>query len=650
MTDDPFGNLEFASGSDSLNSEEFIDIVHDPDILYYHIKDAHEKAQQDLTINAGDKAPGVKVHAKVEVFQSAIQYVEAFGIYLLAYIKGRETFLDDLIKITPGEVETLFKHLQDDQIDDWLDTNDIDEGYQTLLETLFGYLYLDQDSVSRPDGDDVTEVELKEIITASTNAINHELESIGEFYTTFHDIYNAVKHGNRAIPQTEIAFQIAPSDGAEEPSADVDLDMNFVLFVCKNNNGEPYLTGLPIDYLLEHTLAIVEKTHDLFTHLKTVSHAIIKEEPFNISFFTYSETNPDKDDPTASDWVLVHNPNGIIILPRTEDTAALQSGPTEWNFAGRLELDGNTLIIKTQDDDNISNDYPIQNSFVHQDLVGLTPQSIVGLTLNFTINDLDALQYYELLQVQDLVEENSLHDITVIDERTDTEFPVGIPNDSLDLDLEDFLIRERMEQIALLQKITQRKIPVPLDISEEQCDVIDECIQTDLTRDEAIEAVEILDQLGTNREFTEIIVEKMTLSRDVINAEYIDIFPGTVDITLKHDEMGEIHSDEVKKARLPTRIIDITFDELVESFRTDPDTLDAVLNQIPQDLNPSSTPSKVYVHSRRSEPGFWSTKHKLRIEVIDKSYGAHPPIRCQLCGEATMDFKQHLLEGCSVVS
>jgi hypothetical protein len=407
MTEESLENLEFTSGSSSLDPAEFIDIIHDPDVLYYCIKDAHNKAQQDLTIDAANKTEDVKIHAKVEVFQSAIQYVEAFGIYLLAYIKGRDTFLDDLIKTNPSEVEAFFEHLQDDQIDDWLDANDIDEDYQTLLETLFGYLYVDQDSVTRSDGKDVTEEDLEEAITESTNAINHELNSVGEFYTTFHDIYNAVKHGNRALPQIENAFQISPSDGAEEPSADVELDMEFVLFVCKNHNGEPYLTGLPIDYLLEHTLAIVEKTHRLFTHLKTVSHAAIKDEPFDISFFTYSEASTETDE-APSDWIVAQHPSGIVILPRTEETAALLSELQEWTFAARLELGGESLIIKTRNDDEITDEYPISASIVQQGLVGLTPRPIMGLTINFTINDLDALQYYELLQLQDLLAEDSL--------------------------------------------------------------------------------------------------------------------------------------------------------------------------------------------------------------------------------------------------
>jgi hypothetical protein len=75
--------------------------------------------------------------------------------------------------------------------------------------------------------------------------------------------------------------------------------MRLFLFVWKNHNGEPYLIGLPIDYLLKRTLAIVKKTHRLFIHPETVSHAVISDEPFDISFFTSSETSIDTDEPSS---------------------------------------------------------------------------------------------------------------------------------------------------------------------------------------------------------------------------------------------------------------------------------------------------------------------------------------------------------------
>ncbi|WP_435079946.1 hypothetical protein [Halococcus sp. AFM35] len=573
MTDDPLGDLEFSGDSESRTPEEFIDIIHDPDVLYCYIKDAHNKARDDLIIDAGDITEEVHVHAKVEVFQSAIQYVEAFGIYLLAYIKGRENLIADLIRTKPSEVETFFEYLQNDEIDEWLAENEIEDDYQTVLETIFGYLYLD--TVEHPGEGEFTDEELQSKIDDSTVVLDSELRSIGEFYTMFHDVYNAVKHGNRAIPQSLNELQFTPHEGDDETDGeaiDAAVDMEFVLFVCKNSQGEPYLTILPIDFLLEHTLSVIEKTHNLFTHLKTISHAVIKNEPFDISFFTYTETTTDENEQNKDsepDWITAHQPGGIFILPRTEQTAALLSEPAEWTFAARLTLDDDTLVLTTRNNNDISDDYPILVSITQQGLVGLTPRPILNLTINFTINDLDALQYYELLQFQDFLEDRALDSTRVVDEQSDTEIPVGTPDDFPLPELEEFLNRERMEQIALLQKITQQRIPMPLAVSADQEAIIDKCIEANLTREDAVEAVENIEQLGTDREFTEIVVEKRSPSMDVLETEYIDSLPGTVDFTLTDDETGENDTHDAGTVRFPTHVNDVTFDELVESFHTD---------------------------------------------------------------------------------
>jgi hypothetical protein len=59
-----------------------------------------------------------------------------------------------------------------------------------------------------------------------------------------------VKHGNRALLQAENSFTL--SRGNEEKTS-VDLDMDFGVFICKNDQGQPYLVTIPIEYLIDHT-------------------------------------------------------------------------------------------------------------------------------------------------------------------------------------------------------------------------------------------------------------------------------------------------------------------------------------------------------------------------------------------------------------
>jgi hypothetical protein len=272
----------------------------------------------------------------------------------------------------------------------------------------------------------------------------------------------------------------------------------------------------------------------------------------------------------------------------------------------------------------------------------------MNFSVTFTINDLDATQYYELLRLQDFLKDDSLAEITVHDDQTGTTYPVGIPEDFPLPNLEELLEEERMEQVALLQRITQRHIPVPLAVSKEQIEVIDEAIEADLERDNAFEVVDKLEEFGQSEQFTEIVVEKINSDGDVIESEYIDALPGTVNISLTDNESGEQYDPE--KIRAPTRIMDATYEEIVESLKSDPDALDAILDQIPRSAVPElkNTPSNLFVLYEENEPGFWFVKDELRIQVIETSV-AHPPIRCGLCGQATSDVKYHLLSECPVL-
>jgi hypothetical protein len=645
MTDDPLEGHEFTTGEDEERSpEEFVDLLHDPDILYYHIKDSHAKAQKGLDVDAGDKVGKVQAFAKVEVFQSAIQYVEAFSIYLIAYLKGRENLIDDLTTTYPGDVEDFYSALDGDRIEEWLEAEGIEEDYQTLLETVFGYLYLE--TVEHPEEGELDDEKLQEKIEESTEVLAREIRSIGEFYTTFHDIYNAVKHGNRVIPETQNEFVLTPSDEDGE-SIEAEVDMDFVLFVCKNHDGDPYTVLLPIDYLLEKTLSITETVHGLFNHLKEVSEAVLEEKEFDISFFAYKEAEEGSAE-SDPDWIRGHHKSGIFILPRTEETIDFLSEPSEWTFSGRLELKGDELHVSTENDDEISDKFPIEVSVMEKGFKGMTPQPLMGFSVTFTINDLDATQYYELLKLQDFLSDDSLAGITVHDEQTGTTYPTGVPDDFPLPNLEELLEEDRMEQVALLQTITQRHIPVPLAVSEEQIEVIDEAIEADLERDDAFEAVDKLKEIGQSEQYTEIVVEKINPDVEVIESEYIDAPPGTLNISLTDDKSGEQYDPE--KIRVPTRITDATYEEVVESLKSDADALDKILGQIPRTAvwELENTPSNLFVLYQENEPGFWFRKDELHIQVGETSV-AHPPIRCDLCGQSTSDVESHLLGECPVL-
>lgn len=618
MSTDPFDNISFTTDSgQTVSNRDFIDLVHDPDILYYHIKDSYNKAQQDLTIETSGKDTEVNIHANVEVFQSAIQYVEAFGIYLRAYIKGRENFIEYLIRTRPEHVEELYKAVSNDETDDWLTDNEITDDFDTVIREICGYAHADIENVQR-DGENITQGELDEAIERSVEAITTEINRIGEFYTTFHPIYNAIKHGNRAIPQNNSSFELSPNN-EDHSSVTLDPDMNFVMFLCKNQNGSPYLTGLPIDYLMEHTLEIIERTHHLFKQIKSVSEATITDETFDLPFYRpVEETSEDLEEETTDspiEWITVQFASGIIILPRLPELETCISEPLQRTSAARLEITSGDIMVSTDNTDTVSEEYPIKTITTQTGLVGLSPQPIHEFKISFTLDDLDAEQYLEILKLDDAATNDESLSITIIDNSSDTEFVLGTPEEFPQINVPEFLPREEIRQIAVLQTITQRRLPAPINLGDDQREVIQDIIDESPTREEAVATVEELEHLGNEREITLFRVEKLTPDGELLEETTVGVSEGTIDLTFTHDETGESWSStEEEKMEFPLAITGKQYDEVVEELENDINIVEEYLNHVPRTQEDTERIG-MKVRTGIVEDNLWGRTHELTFQV-----------------------------------
>lgn len=644
MTGEAFDGSSISSfNAENATDQEFIDLIHDPDVLYYYIKDAYNKSQQDLTVETEGKDTQVNIHSKVEVFQSAIQYVEAFGIYLTAYIKNRDELINHLIKTSPSDVEGFFEAVSAEHTDDWLDENEISDDLEAIIREIYGYAHAEPENVQR-DGEALTEAEFNEAIEDSVDAITTEIDRIGEFYTTFHPIYNAVKHGNRAIPQATNSFEISPNED-DRSSVTIDPEINFVLFVCKNKNGDPYIAGLPIDYLIEHTLEIIERAHRLFSQVKTVSAAAITDGSFDLPFYSLSEgsserADEDSDEP-PTEWITAQFAGGIIILPRLPELEGLISEPLQRTAAARLEISNGTIFVTTDNTDNISAEYPIETSFTQTGLVGLSPQPIHEFKISFTLDDLDAHQYHEILEIQDAAENIESLTIEVIDNSTDTEFTLGRPENFPSFNIPEFLPREEIKQIALLQIITGTRLAVPLDLSGEQRTIVQELIDENPSREEAIDAVEELEQLGDERELTLFRVEKQTPEGELLDETNAAVADGTIDLTFTDDETGESWtSTEEEEMEFPLAITGKRYDEVVAEIEHDVDVVEQYLSHFPQSQEDADRVG-MKVRTGIVKDNIWGRTHELTFQVPGDP-NEHPPLRCPLCDATTRNLVRHL--------
>jgi len=644
MTDDFMEGVEFSSGSETRTAGEFVDRTHDSDLLYYYIQDAYEKAEGGVDIDANGKEEKVRIHSQIEVFQSSIQYVEAFGIYLLSYIKGREDFIENLIQTRPNQLRSFFESLNNGTEDEFFYRHGINEDYEDTLKRLFGYVFID----NIEDGK-ISEQEVKEAIDQSIDVLDANIRRIGEFYLYFHEIYNAVKHGNRVLPQAENSFTL---NRANKEELSVDLDMEFVVFICKNDQGQPYLVIIPIEYLIDHSLQIVEKVHRVFNYLKQVSNAATTDEPIDLSFFKFEET----DDDPEQEWLTATHQSGVIILPKIEELEELQE-PIELTFPARIEINHQTLYIKTRFDEKPSDEYPLLLTILQKGLVGLSPQPILGLDFNIDIGDLDVFQYHELLKLEKVeLEKDGVDEIIVYDEQADEEIDTGQPEDlGYEPPEEKPLTKEKIEQLALLQKITEERIPVPLPftIAKKQAEVIERCLDSDLTRDDAVDAVEELREIGEINHMTTVYVEEVLPTGQTVRSEVVGQYPGKIsfyDLEFETEEGRENFEEEWGDpgSTLGFNVsgYDGGFDDLIEFLQTDVSNLERVLSQfdVPQK---ESGLAPLRIEYELGEPGFWYTENALWFKFPKLEYNISESNTCPICkSPMPTDFPTHLAEDC----
>lgn len=646
MPDDFLGSIEFSGESGDHTPEEFIDLTHDPDILYYYILDAKEKLDSGIEIDADGKEDEVLVHAKVEIFQSVMQYVEAFSIYYLAYIKGREDLIEYLISTYPEEVKTFYQKLSRDEVGEYLEEYDINSEYRALLEMLFGYRFVseeaDEEQLAQIDLEESSFDSIEELVEYSAGILDGRIQDVGQFYLDFGNAYNAVKHGNRAIPQVGGEFHLSSEDGED---IGLGVDLEFVQFLCRHE-GDAYITAIPIDHLLEHSLSIADTVHDLFTYLRRIAQAAIDEKrEFSVPLFEPAKGSGD----SGQQWTKVWNEDSVIILPVTDEIAELMSeSEVERTLACCLWLEGNAIVIETKNDEDITDDYPVLATITQQGIQGLTPRPRMNMEVNINLTDLDVQHYLDLLELKDATADGAVTQTQFRDEAVGEEFNLGELETMMDLSsIQDPYDRELMEQLAVLQTITGTRIPAPMELIPAQIEVIEDWMQSNRESEDAEDAVKELQDIGDHLDSTLVFIDRITPDEEVTEEQYVGMVPGRVDFDFEfRTDEGRERFEEMWE---PSQQFSVslygysgTYGELVSHLEEDIERVYEVLESLGNGIGPIPD---IRVQYTLGEPGFWRTEHKLRLQVIETGQ-SHGPMECPLCGEVTTDVRTHFSEEC----
>ena len=543
-----FSTIDFPGG---YSSDEYFIANNNPELLYDYLVDLDNRFEIERL--SSDEDSNIRNYFVVDFLRGTMQYAEQFGIYLWSRLKENSDVVDDFISTT---ISNYYEAIDEDEIEDFLDDNEVSESYEQRVKSAFNYDYSPDEDLSevlQPHSgyEQLSDREVRKKIEESVLIINNIIEMVASFYIEFRDFYNAVKHGNRVSFERELEVE-------ENMYLDGDLKVRepYVSALCKKSGssggGEAYILNYPLNRMLSRSRYILEEIHKMFEFLHSIHSSRAQDEdgvPFRTLTRTQAtpaedkgvshqiestrlghlivrglrkltsiapdalkgrlktiEVNPDSVPATDSrEYIEFWSEEVKFILPKTEEFVDSFSVP-EPQLAARLSVKNNTLIVGTESDTERSREYPSLISYRPQSRPGARLDITSMFNFNTSSRYMDFKQYCELLKLSE--ESRELSRVTFKIKNENIEITESCDPESFSYNGElGSLDREIAEFVARLQTITQRNIPLPTTMTQEQAEFLQENMDEVDTRDDAQSVVSELQSLGENVEKTHVFVD-----------------------------------------------------------------------------------------------------------------------------------------------
>jgi hypothetical protein len=510
-----FEHTEFVSESKAQNPETVIQERQNPEIAYAHICKLAGTVNRGLSAVPEEQRDTVEVYSVVDLFRATMQYIEEFGSYLRYLILDKDSFINEIIRTSSGDIRPLFEAFLEDEFDEYLQRHDVDTDPDQILSLIFGYRAVQEGMISfseeeseeirsdvevtdlelhgAEDADIPDAVEIEVLVEDSLEHVRTKLKNIAVFYLNFREAYNAVKHGNRVTVGESTGFELGNNELLDDR---IILDDAIIQFLCKysgSQGGDPYLLTIPCSVLEEKTLNVVEDVYTLYTQSYDVA-TLEEGEDINLSFWkSTGDGGRDK-----NDLIHIANPDFRVLLPRDvmpdviEDLKVPEESVVEW--IGNWSLVGDTLKFELEYGSEPTPEHPIHVEINWEKTDGDIHEFGEG-KFNFSVDpdDLSVEQYFETLDIQNQDEIR----------RVEFEFPgsdetyqqqLEEPFEGIDLpEPEDRDILEFVKRVGLA---TDTRIPLPEFITKKHREVYDEYKDCGLDSDTAEEIISELQDRG----------------------------------------------------------------------------------------------------------------------------------------------------------
>lgn len=461
---------------------EFINHFHDPDLLYFYIKEIYDTKDVKERLNEvpDDKKKLVACIYKLEVFRATMQYVEEFAMYFLAYMEDYKNIGEKLVRgSTTKEVRIFFENLKNGKENEFSQKNKSMD-FNDLLMELFGY-----NSFLRSKDYKDSKDKFDEMIKESIETIRKNLLSVAKYYLDYLKIYNALKHGSRIFPviQNQMKLGDEYSDNNQKDS---------IIAICKDDGelAKPYTFISPLEYVIDESFAITKKTHSLFSYLRNlIRNKLIDPNKSKTSFF---KSIP-KDNPQKNYIKAIRNRN--IMIAEIPDDFEYNKKPLCTSFAFKIVLKGKNIFFHTKFEKEKSLEYPFLVDSKIDFSSDLTPTYTNKIHFNFDLYDLHIGQYLDLVKISKLQENDQIKKITLMNDLTNEKIQSTNGNDINFPQILESPKKDLLKFLFKLEKATGELIPLPLFTSKKQDQIIDENINKKLSK---VNAEEIVAKLKSN--------------------------------------------------------------------------------------------------------------------------------------------------------
>ena len=512
MTEDGktfFEYTEFYSDSKAQDPEEVIQDRQDPEIAHAHICKIAGTINAGLSAVPEDQRDTVEVYSVVDLFRATMQYIEEFGSYLRYLILDKESYINEIIRTSSGDIRPLFQAILDEELDEYLDERDVEADSDELLSLIFGYQAVREGAISfseeeledvpvdveltdielqGAEGEDIPEaMEMELLVEDSLENLRNKLKNIAVFYLNFREAYNAVKHGNRVTVGDSTGFELGNDELLDDK---IVLDDAIIQFLCKysadSQDGEPYLLTIPRSILEEKTLNVVEDVYTLYTQAYDVA-TLEDGEEINLKFWKSTGDGGQNE----NDLMQIANPDSRIILPRDvmpdviEDLKVPDESTVEW--IGDWSLAGSTLAFEVEFGSEPTPEHPIHVKIEWEKTENDIHAFGEGqFNFNVATEDLSVEQYFELLDIRD---RDDIQRVEFVFPDSDETYEQRLEEPFEGIDLPGPGDRDFLEFVKRIGLATDTRIPLPEHISEKHKVVYDEYADSSLDSDTAEEVL-----------------------------------------------------------------------------------------------------------------------------------------------------------------